>query len=179
VMDKEELRKKVLGKLEEVGDREERGLGMQERFLKNSHYRECSVLFVYVGEKHEVPTDEIIDAGISSGKTVCVPKVQGDSMIPVEISDRSELKPGYAGIMEPMDVDLEDRRVEPGDIDLVVVPAVAFTLDGKRLGRGGGFYDRFLSKTDAYKIGLAYREQIVKDVPWMGHDEKVDEVFLG
>jgi 5-formyltetrahydrofolate cyclo-ligase len=80
-------------------------------------------------------------------------------------------------------VDGPDLRVEPGDLDpvdldVVVVPGLAFTADGRRLGQGGGHYDRFLTRIrpDCVTVGAAFAEQLVEDLPTDPHDVRVDLV---
>jgi len=80
-------------------------------------------------------------------------------------------------------VDGPDLRVVPGDVDpagmdIVVVPGLAFTVDGRRLGQGGGHYDRFLPRlrADCVTIGACFAEQIVADLPVEDHDRRVDVV---
>jgi 5-formyltetrahydrofolate cyclo-ligase len=80
-------------------------------------------------------------------------------------------------------VDGPDLRVEPGDVDpvhldVVVVPGLAFTADGRRLGQGGGHYDRFLTRVrpDCVTVGAAFAEQLVADLPTDPHDIRLDFV---
>jgi 5-formyltetrahydrofolate cyclo-ligase len=82
-------------------------------------------------------------------------------------------------------VDGPDLRVEPGDVDpltldVVVVPGLAFTPDGRRLGQGGGHYDRFLARLrpSCVTVGAAYAEQLVEDLPTEAHDVRVDLVVV-
>jgi 5-formyltetrahydrofolate cyclo-ligase len=95
-----------------------------------------------------------------------------DRLIPVKIQNLTNLKKGYAGIKEP-----EGKGVPPEKIDIVVVPAVAFYKYGHRLGYGKGFYDRFLKKTKALKVGVAYDFQILEKLPAESHDIPVDLII--
>jgi 5-formyltetrahydrofolate cyclo-ligase len=87
----------------------------------------------------------------------------------------SALQSGYCGIDEPMG----DEECLVEDIDLIVVPARAFTTAGVRMGRGGGFYDRYMSLEGfrAYKVGVAFECQIFEELPSDRHDIMVDEVI--
>ena len=82
---------------------------------------------------------------------------------------------GAFGINEPQ----RGVPVRPEEIDAIVVPGVAFTADGVRMGRGKGFYDRYLSQKGfaALKIGVCYREQLVDDIPAEPHDVAMDVVI--
>ena len=106
-----------------------------------------------------------------------IPLVEKDEIIPVEIENIDELEPGYKGILEPKRSKDKKRLEDPSKLDLVVVPGVGFTKNGLRLGMGGGHFDRFLSKTDLKKIGLAFKEQVVDNIPSEPHDVKMDFVL--
>ena len=106
-------------------------------------------------------------------KRIAVPLVDGDSLRLKEFVP-GRLSKGYKGIMEPS-ADLPD--VNPDDIGFALVPGLAFTADGKRLGRGKGFYDRLLPRLHCPTAGLAWSCQILEDLPTDEWDVTVDEVF--
>jgi 5-formyltetrahydrofolate cyclo-ligase len=93
-------------------------------------------------------------------------------MIGLEIRSLGELALSSAGLWEP-DASRTDR-VPEAEIDLVVVPGVAFDRTGHRLGLGGGFYDRWLPSVSAPRLGLALSLQVVERVPHTGRDQRVD-----
>jgi len=133
----------------------------------------AKAVLLYYPHKNEVDTKPIIGKLLQEGKiTVCLPKVVGQNIVPVKVNSLSQLKEGYAGIKEP-----EGQPCPVEEIDLVVVPAVAFDRKGQRLGYGKGFYDRFLKETDALKVGLAYDFQVVDSLPAEEHDEPVDLII--
>ena len=86
-------------------------------------------------------------------------------------------------IKQPSDDDIREEALENGGLDLMLVPGMAFTEDGKRLGRGKGYYDTYLSKATNNQISatktiaLAFKEQIVTDIPVDDHDFFIDRVF--
>ncbi len=106
------------------------------------------------------------------GVTVCFPRVAGDELIPVAASPLA-LRPGYRGIAEP-----DGPARDLADLDVVVVPGLAFDLAGGRLGQGGGHYDRLLRRvpTHTVRVGVGYSCQLVPRVPVQPHDEVVDLV---
>ncbi len=106
--------------------------------------------------------------------SVVLPRVEGDVMN-FYVYDRSSMAVGSFGINEPQ----SDVKVEACEIDAVVVPGLAFTVDGARMGRGKGFYDKYLSQSDfaALKIGVCYREQLVPHIPTEPHDVPMDVVI--
>ncbi len=83
-----------------------------------------------------------------------------------------ELSIGSYGILEPRTEKIRKTRVE--DIDLIIVPGVAFDKKGNRIGHGKGYYDRLLDKTNATKIGLAFEFQLLKEIPTDKHDLPID-----
>lgn len=105
-------------------------------------------------------------------KTIILPTVVGDDIIPVEYAKETTFAVGDFNILEPQN--------EPytGDFDLMIVPGVAFDRKGNRLGRGKGYYDRFLSQHLAVKrIGICFDFQLVDEVPAEPFDIRMDEVI--
>ena len=136
------------------------------------HKAECVALFVAMWD--EVPTVETMERWRNMGKRVVVPRVEGDVMRYYDYHpDRMTV--GAFGIIEPVG----DDEVSADAIDLMVVPARAFTLQGDRLGRGGGFYDKYMSLEGfrAVKYGVAFSCQIFDSLPTDPHDIPVDGLF--
>jgi 5-formyltetrahydrofolate cyclo-ligase len=108
---------------------------------------------------------------------VALPCFDPDNEIyhPRRVTDlRVEIMSGKFGIREPMETCV---AIPPNDLDLVLVPGVAFGLDGHRLGRGKGYYDRLLENFTGRKIGVAFDEQIVDAVPSEQNDVRMDLVL--
>jgi len=129
------------------------------------------VVMLYLPTSHEVDTTPLALRCWQTGKTVVVPKVSWDQrrMLPVEISSlHSGLMVNEKGIREP----IAGQPIPIGLIDIVVVPGLGFTPDGHRIGRGMGFYDRFLALPDfiGLSCGIAFDEQIVPTLPILDHD---------
>jgi 5-formyltetrahydrofolate cyclo-ligase len=124
-----------------------------------------------------VPTRDILVAAIADGKIVCYPlsHVRGRVLSFRSISSESELEPGRLGVREPANA---SELVPVQKIDLFVVPGLGFTQDGKRLGRGGGYYDATLeaSSDHSRRIGLGFSEQVVEWVPTESCDIDMDLV---
>ncbi len=146
-----------------------------KRLIALDEFRAARVVMLYLPIPREVDTVPIALAAWQDAKTVVVPKVGWEQrhMIAVRcrsmdeemVEDRYGLRTPTAG--EPLPVD---------QIDLIVVPALAYDRQGRRLGRGGGFYDRFLSapQVKAVSCGLAFHEQVVDQVPCDEKDYPVD-----
>ena len=130
------------------------------------------VVMLYLSTPTEVETSPLALRAWQSGKTVVVPKVSWDQrrMLPVEITslNNDNLTTTGPGVREP----IAGNPVPVRDIDLVVVPGLGFTVTGFRIGRGMGFYDRFLAQANFIGVscGLAFEEQIVADLPILDHD---------
>lgn len=169
-------RKKEL-KLEEKRKKDKK---IKEKFTASSIYKKATCIFIYVSLKDEVDTHNIIKEALKNGKRICVPKVISikEGMDAIEIKDFSELvECGAYKILEPLDF---KNKIDEKDIDLAVLPGLAFDNEGGRLGYGGGFYDRFIPKlkNEVPKIALAYDFQMVDDVPKDSHDILVDKVII-
>ena len=123
----------------------------------------------------EPATREVLDRWLKSGLRVVVPRVEGDEMQFYDYAPE-EVACGSFGIAEPTS---EARLCRPSEIDLVVVPGVAFTREGLRLGRGKGYYDKYLAQSDfcAYTVGVGYAHQLTQNLPIEPHDRRLDEVI--
>ena len=86
-----------------------------------------------------------------------------------------QLESVYSGLLEP--IESKTNLVEPSDIDLLIVPGIAFDSEGFRMGFGGGYYDRFLQSFKGNTVSLAFREQIVSNLPKEDHDIPVEKII--
>lgn len=148
-----------------------------ERFSSLQNYRSASAIALYcsIVREREVMTIPMIEMALVQGKKVCLPKVMHDSLEFFSIRDvRQDLSEGAFGILEPITGD----RVDPQNIDLVVVPGVAFDVKGNRVGFGRGYYDRFLrrARKRASIVALAFEFQIVDRVPATEYDVRVHKI---
>jgi len=140
-----------------------------------AEFRAAQVVMAFLPMAEEPDTTQVILKAWRQGKTVLAPKVNWDKrhIIAAEITSLNEgLGRGKFGILEPV----ESFPHPSEQIDFVLVPGMAFDRKGGRLGRGGGFYDRFLAgaKLRAAACGFAFAEQVVEDLPREAHDREVD-----
>ena len=176
-MDKAQLRRVIKSRLVEIdiAERVEKSKKACQYLIETDEFRKSHTVMVYLSFSHEVDTTAVILQCWQREKTVVVPKVswQQRHMIPVEINSlESGISTGAGGLRNPttgMPMPIED-------IDMVVAPGLAFDRKGNRLGRGGAYYDRFLSaeQLKATVCSLAFSEQIVDVVPVEEHDQRVD-----
>ena len=176
------LRKELLRKLARVTAEEKarRSREILKKLFGHPKFLEAQVLLTYVALPNEVETRPILEKAWERRKKVFVPRIDLDrkQMVMIEVSRGGELSPGSFGVPEPT---FDSRRVgRPEDFELVIVPGLGFDRAGGRLGRGEGFFDRFLvDASKAYKIALAFECQIVEKIPREPGDVAVDEVLMG
>lgn len=172
--EKRALRQRFLRRLREHPERarqaKSRAIGRRLRRLEM--YRRAKTLLCYVAFDGEVETLPILRQALSDGKRVAVPAIVPPSkrLLAVEIRDPDlDLTAGHFGIPHPR---VTTRRVPLKSLGLVVVPGVAFDRRGHRLGRGGGYFDRFLARlpSRAKRVGLAFGFQFVGKLPAESHD---------
>ncbi|QGU95685.1 5-formyltetrahydrofolate cyclo-ligase [Clostridium bovifaecis] len=148
------------------------------KIVESEVYKAANTIFVYVSFQGEVDTHKLIKYALNDNKRICVPKIisKKDGIRAVEISSFEELKEEAYSILEPQSF---DKQIDEKDIDLILMPGVAFDESGGRIGYGGAFYDRFLKNTSlkTLKIALAYDFQIFDKVPMEEHDIKIDGII--
>ena len=154
----------------------DKSLTIVNRLLGTDAYQKAEWLFPYVSYGSEVDTLSLIEAALKQGKKVAVPILKDlhkNKMVFCQIDSVKDLVSGHFGILEP--VYKEDRVVEPNGKTLMIVPGVAFDLNGYRLGQGGGYYDRYLAEHKGLaNYGLAYEEQIVDRIMINGYDIRMN-----
>ncbi len=144
--------------------------------INNRIFVNASVVFIYVSFNNEVDTHRIIEYALRLGKRVCVPRVinKQSGMKALFINSLSELVVSKFGILEPKD---SENSSLPNEIDIAIIPGLAFDRIGGRIGYGGGFYDRFFSCGVCKKIALAYEFQMLKAIPMEKYDVLIDGVI--
>lgn len=181
-MSKELLRKKVLKKRKEMVKEEilSKSNKITKLFLESYLYNNVSSIMAYIDFRNEVHTEDLIRKSLDNNIKIIIPLsvVETRELILSQlINYDEELSAGTYGILEPKKEYI--RKVSPSDIDLVIVPGVAFDERGYRIGYGGGYYDRFLSKLKPCvpKIALAFDLQIVDNAYEDKHDIPVDYII--
>ncbi len=143
-------------------------------FAATEQYRNARTIYGYLPYNQEVRTVPILERALKDGKQVAVPKVYGDEMKFIYLTDLSQVEKGYAGIPEP----IGDGPVADDPEALVLMPGLAFTKNGDRMGYGGGFYDKFLAAEQSHPtVALCYDFQIVETLPTEQYDIPVDLVL--
>jgi 5-formyltetrahydrofolate cyclo-ligase len=146
-------------------------LAAQRRLLSTPEFAAALTVALYCPTRNEVFTEELFATARRHGKRVAYPRVRGGQLEFVQVADLQTLTPGAFGILEPVG----DSLLRLGELDLVVVPGVAFDRRGHRLGYGKGFYDRLLhGAPPAVLAGLCFDFQLVDVLPHEEHDVCMD-----
>ena len=147
-----------------------------KQVLASDEYRTASSVFLYIGMPTEPDTAAIIEQALRDGKDVYVPKcVSKTEMLAVRIKSTDDLVPGAYGIPEPVDC---SETIGPDDIDLILVPCVSAWTDGRRLGHGAGYYDRFLMGIADKTLCLCFRKALSPDIPVDENDVLMHRVIF-
>ncbi|MCQ5128214.1 5-formyltetrahydrofolate cyclo-ligase [Butyricicoccus faecihominis] len=144
--------------------------------LQSGVYRAAKTVFLYVSTAAEIDTSRILADALRQGKTVCVPRCEAArEMTARRIRTQEELcGAGAFGILEPSP---DAPIVSPDQIDLILAPALACDRRGVRLGYGGGYYDRFLHRSNAFRAALCAESRLLEALPAEPHDERVQYIF--
>ena len=175
-MDKKELRRQIREQKRAMTEEQivAASSRLGELFLNCPQYKEAQTIYGYLPYNQEVRTVPMLEQAMKDGKRVAVPKCYGDEMRFIYMDDLSKVEKGYANIPEP----IADEPVADDKTALVLMPGMAFTKDGKRMGYGGGFYDKFLAAEPNHPtVALCYDFQMVEDLPTEDYDIPVDCVL--
>ncbi|XP_077298281.1 methenyltetrahydrofolate synthetase [Arctopsyche grandis] len=161
---------------------------VQQKILKMREWSEARRISIYLSMDKEVSTNALAEAALQDGKECFVPICTANHMRMLKVRDLQDLQTlpkNSWGIKEPKPTEGRDDALHTGGLDLVIVPGVAFTERGERLGHGKGYYDRFLEalkelpcKSPAKTVALAFNQQIVKSLPISQHDVKIHQVVF-
>ena len=175
-MDKTALRREIREKKRAMLEAEilSRSQKLGALFAQSEAYRNANTVYGYLPYNQEVRTVPMLEQALRDGKKVAVPKVYGDQMRFIYMTDLSQVAAGYAGIPEPV----ADEPVADDPTALVLMPGLAFDKEGHRIGYGGGFYDRFLCDEPNHPtVALCYEFQMLPKVETEEFDIPVDCVL--
>ncbi len=177
-MDKRTLRSKIFQLRDALNSEQtrEKSLKIADNLYKLPSYQQAGNVMFFLSFRSEVDTRPAVEKSMALGKRICIPKALPETreLVPSLLLDwEQDLALGAYDIPEPRPETL--RPVEPGEIDLLIVPGVAFDCNGNRLGYGGGYYDRFfpLLRPETPLVALAFDLQIVPSVPVEEWDQTV------
>lgn len=175
-MIKKQIRQQLRAQIAGISPAElhERSVRACSRLAHTPEYARSEIIMVFLSLPTEVDTTTLVLQAWRDRKRVLAPKVSWEQrrMLPIQIDSLSDdLSESVLGIREPAD----GVPIPLADIDLVIVPGIGFDMTGNRLGRGRGFYDRFLAHRDwaGVACGLALQDQVLEAVPVSEHDMRV------
>jgi 5-formyltetrahydrofolate cyclo-ligase len=170
VDDKAALRRRMRMVIDAVADRTMRSVELWAALAERAEYVTAATVMAFVALPGEPDTDGLLARLERDGRRLLLPRMEHDRIVAAEWGDG--LRRGPFSVWEPT-----GSVVESSEIGLVLVPGLAFTVDGMRLGRGGGSYDRFLASVSCPAIGVCFAEQICDELPVEAHDVRVAAVI--
>ena len=175
-MDKHELRRLIREKKRAMTEAQicSASEKLCQMFVQTEQYQNAATVYGYLPYNQEVRTVPLLEKALADGKRVAVPKVYGDEMRFIYITDLTQVEKGYAGIPEPV----ADGPVADDKTALVLMPGLAFDPKGHRIGYGGGYYDKFLAaEPDHPTVALCYAFQMLPELKTDDYDIPVDLVL--
>ena len=169
--DKPALRRRMRMVRDAVVDRVVRSVELWANVAELTEYRNAKTVMAFVGINSEPDTDALFAMITADGKRLLLPRVEGSDLVVCDGDGPRATSP--FGVQEPIGPALEFEV-----IDFVIVPGLAFTKSGDRLGYGGGFYDRFLPRVDAPNAGVCFREMVLDVLPMHERDVRVQQLVV-
>jgi 5-formyltetrahydrofolate cyclo-ligase len=173
------IRKEVLGRRDALSRelREAKDESIRQKLLALPEFAKAGTVLFYASFRSEVDTMQLLNHSLLNGKNTVLPKVDtsNSTLLLYTVRSLDELASGHFGVPEPRGD--RERLVGPGDVDLIIVPGVAFDEFCNRLGYGKGYYDKLLSQKNCPAVALAYEEQLVQHLPSEAHDIKMDKII--
>lgn len=175
VLEKKELRKIIRDRKREYSIEEKKSLSqfIWQKVKNLEIFTKAKTILLYWSMDDEVFTHDFIE-NYYLQKTILLPCVQGNDLILRQYQGKESMRKGDEfGILEPIGKEFTELH----NIDMIIVPGVAFDTSCQRMGRGRGFYDRLLKSTNCTKIGVCFDFQLVDSVPTNDLDVKMDIVI--
>ncbi|NDV64993.1 5-formyltetrahydrofolate cyclo-ligase [Bacteroides sp. 224] len=173
---KKELRKLILSRKAKYSAAILKELSEEILLSVEEHpvFQQAQIILLYYSMKDEVYTHSFIEKW-SQSKQIILPVVVGEELELRVYTHKEELKTGAYGILEPTGILFTDYT----SIDLAIIPGVGFDTEGRRLGRGKGYYDRLLPQLTAVKWGICFPFQVIEEIPTEEFDICMDKVITG
>lgn len=186
---KKVLRKEIRLKVAAISpdDKVKQSRIVTEKVTESRDFQNAKSLSLYLHMDDEIITEDILKTALKRGKKCYIPRyfMGGNCMEMVELYDMQDyetLPLTKWNIKQPGDDEKRPEALEQGSLDLMLIPGMAFSLKGQRLGRGKGYYDTYLSKAESLGIrpktlALAFNEQIMPEIPCDSHDFTIDSII--
>lgn len=176
-MDKSELRKALRERRRALSRQEQEKAAQDAAALLAGFlpYREAKTVMAYIACRGELSLAPAIEDVLKQGKTLLLPRCDAPGVMTARrVGSLKELVPGAYGLLEPAE---DSEIIAPQQIDLILVPGVAFDRSGGRIGQGGGYYDRFLPGAGALRVGVCHDFALLERVPALAHDMRMDRIL--
>lgn len=170
---KKELRRKYLNVRKSILNKNIKNNIIFNKVVNDQDVLKSSDILIYVSLIDEVDTRKLISYFLDLGKSIYVPRVFGRDMEFYKIRSFNDLRIGYKNILEP----IGNEKIVNFDKAICITPGVCYNGEGYRIGYGGGFYDRFLSRNRVFSIGLCYRECLIDEAFNEKTDIYVDKII--
>lgn len=172
-LDKQFIRKNMIKQRQDLSliEYQDKSCSIMDKLRKHPFFKEATTIGIYISFNREVDTLSYLEE-IKKEKEVCVPKIDGKEMYFIEYK-KELLEKNKFGILEPSIGEIKKAK----EIDLLIIPVVAFDKDGYRVGYGGGYYDRYLEHYKGHTIALGFCFQEIGNVVFDDFDQKVELVL--
>ena len=174
--EKAEIRRQMRGMRRALSEEEQRCAadGVYARIMRMESYRSARTVMAYAAVRGELSLERVMEDIRASGRRLALPRCgESGEMDACLVTERRQLRQGAYGIWEP---DESCLLVPPEEIDLMLIPGTAFDRAGGRIGQGGGYYDRYIIKTRAVRVGICHGFALVNHIPTEKHDVRMDAV---
>jgi 5-formyltetrahydrofolate cyclo-ligase len=177
--EKELIRKQIMDELAKIEkpQYEHDSYEIAQLLFQDTIWKEATTVGITISKSPEVDTYQIIRKAWEEGKQVVIPKClpKKKEMVFRTLTKFNQLESVYYGLLEP--IEAMTKEVSANEIDLIIVPGLAFTENGYRIGFGGGYYDRYLANYLGQTISLAFTPQLVAELPIEEHDIPVNKII--
>ena len=179
---KKSIREQAHANRQAQPDKEPLSQAICEKFASLGEFTAARSVMVYIEVRTEVRTRQFLPTLLASGKRIVVPYCRTDGQLELFLLENmDELAIGMYKILEPKAElrELPSKKVDVKEIDLIMVPGVAFDSNGARMGHGFGYYDKLLehARSDAPLVALAFECQIFPEIPTQSHDIFMDKII--
>ena len=179
---KSEIRRSTVARRDALSkkQRAEKSAAIMKRLFEFANFLESKIVLFYLSHKSEVDTEPMIHKALALEKIIALPLIDEEKrgIIPLKIDNLDrDTQPGYRGIREP--ISQRCKQIPVQQVNLAIIPGIAFDERGGRIGYGTGFYDRFIPNLDitTRKVALAFECQIVPQIPMEPHDRYTDIII--
>jgi 5-formyltetrahydrofolate cyclo-ligase len=178
---KQQIREQAHANRNAQPDKDELSRRICDRFMAQDEYRRARTVLFYLDVRSEVRTRYSLPAALGHDKRIIVPYCVGKELELFRLDNMDELAVGAFKILEPRPElrGLPDKKVDVREVDLIMVPGVAFDRRGARMGHGFGYYDRLLehARPDTPLVALAFECQLFPEIPTQAHDVFMDKII--